>query len=472
MATVIDKLNDISKALEAGIAVGPPGTLTQGAALQKEDLSPVMNVVTFQEKHLKLSKLIPIEKATQTLIQFDRTLDYGIFGGSGTLEVSAGQENTGTYVRGIVPMAFYADRRVVTFTAQAVQTFDGKKNLERETQNAALKLAADVEFDSFRGKADFSNAGVFDGNPAAMPDIMPGMMGIDPQVRQSDNLQNTQDLMFAEYGSSASVVIAVGGTISQSNIEDGALRSANNFGEADKIYLSTDALASYNKLIYSNVRYVFSGPGSEIKNSGASLGQQWTSNGPVELESSNFLRGKTNPPLKLSSLAPSAPTFAGGVATGTTAFLNGQVYTYYVSASNEAGESAKSANAALTLTANGQQVSITISAAGSGQTARWFNVYRSAASTVLQTANASMKFIGRVKAASSGATTFLDLGNKTPGGTTGFMLDKRGLEFHELIPFTSEEMAVVDTAHRRLFYRQLCLAVKMPRFNVLFDSLT
>jgi hypothetical protein len=470
MATIIEKLNDISKALEAGIAVGPPGTLTQGAALQKEDLSPVMNIVTFQEKHLKLSKLIPVEKATSTMVQYDRMLDYGQFGGSATLEVSAGQENTGSYVRAFVPMAFYADRRVVTFAAQAIQTFDGKKNLERETSNAALKIAADIEFDLFRGKADFSNSGVFDGNPASIPLVMPGLLGIDPQVRQSDNLQSTQDLMFAEYGSSLSVVISVGGTLAQTNIEDGALRSANNFGEADHLYMSTDALASYNKLIYSNTRYVFSGPGSEIKNTGASLGQQWTSNGPVELESSNFLRAKTQPPVKISGLAPGAPTFLGGVASGSTAFVNNQVYTYYVSASNEAGESQKSANAAITISGNSQQVSLTITA-GTG-TVRWFNVYRSTAGTILATANSSMKFIGRVAAAASGATTFLDLGNKSPGGTTGFLLDKRGMEVHELIPFSSTDLAQVDTSHRKLFYRHLCLAVKTPRFNVLFDSLS
>jgi len=469
MATIIEKLNDISKALEAGIAVGAPGTLTQGAALQREDLSPVMNIVTFQEKHLKLSKLIPVEKATSTMVQYDRMLDYGIFGGSATLEVSAGQENTGSYVRAFVPMAFYADRRVVSFAAQAIQTFDGKKNLERESTNAALKIAADVEFDLFRGKTDFSNAGVFDGNPGSIPLVMPGLLGIDPQVRQSDNLQSTQDLMFAEYGSSASVVISVGGTLAQTNIEDAALRSANNFGEADHLYMSTDALASYNKLVYSGVRYVFSGPGSEIKNTGASLGMQWTSNGPVELESSNFLRAKTQPPVKVSSLAPGAPTFLGGPAAGTTAFLSGQVYTYYVSASNEAGESSKSANAAITLTANAQQVSLTVTA-GSGTT-RWYNVYRSAASSVLATSNQSMKFIGRVTAA-TGTTTFLDLGNKTPGGSTGFVLDKRGMEVHELMSFSSVDLAQVDTSHRKLFYRHLCLAVKMPRFNVLFDGLS
>ncbi len=471
MSTVIEKLNDISKALEAGIAVGGPGTLTQGAALGKQDLSSVMNIVTFQEKHLKLSKQIPVEKATQTLVQFRRTLAYGQFGGSATLEVGAGQQNTGSYVDAYTPMAFYADQRVVSFAAQAVTTFDGKKNLERESMAAALKLGADVEFDLYRGKADFSNAGVFDGNPSAMPFIMPGMFGIDPQVRESDSLQSTQDLMFAEYGSALSVVISVGGTLAQTNIEDGALRSANNFGEPGDLFMSTDALASYNKLIYSNARYVFTGPGSEIKNTGANLGVQWTSNGPVNLESSNFLRAKTQPPVIVSSLAPGAPTFGGGAVAGTTAFLNGQVYSYYVTASNEAGESAKSANAAVTLSGNGQQVSITITA-GSGTT-RFYNVYRTAASTVAITTQLSFKFIGRVAVPmAGGTTTFTDLGNKLPGGTTGFMLDKRGMHVHELIPFSSTDIARSDTAERKLFYRHLCLAVEMPRFSVLFDNLT
>lgn len=470
MATVLEKLNDIAKALEAGFATGAPGTLTQGAALGKEDLSPVMNLVTYQEKHLKLSKVIPTEKATQTLVQYDRQLDYGNFGGSATLEVSAGQENTSSYVRAFVPMAFYADRRVVSFVSQAVQTFDGKKNLERESMAAAMKIAGDVEFDLFRGKADFSNAGVFDGNMSVIPGLMPSMLGIDPQVRQSDSMQSTQDLMFAEYGSALSVVIAVGGVLQQTNLEDAALRSANNFGQADILYMSTDSLANYNKIVFSKERIILAG--SPQTATGGNLGMQWTSNGPVQLESSNFLRAKTQAPVRISGLAPNAPTATGARSGGATAFLIGQVYSYYVTASNEAGESPKSANLAVTTTANGDQITLTITPSGSGQPTRWFNVYRSAAGTSLNSTITGLKFIGRVSAAATGSTSFIDLGNKLPGGTTGFFLDKRGMEVHELIPFTSVDLAQVDTSHRKLFYRDLCLAVKTPRFNVILAELT
>ncbi len=103
MATqYLDKLGDLIKALEAGFAVGPPGSLTQGAALQRQDLSPVMNLVTFGEQKIKLQKELPIEKATSTTVEFNRQLDYGIPGGSATLEVSAGQDDTANYVRALV----------------------------------------------------------------------------------------------------------------------------------------------------------------------------------------------------------------------------------------------------------------------------------------------------------------------------------------------------------------------------------
>ena len=48
---LIKNFQSLAKALEAGIPSGAPGTLVQGAALQKEDLSPVMHNVTAQDKH-------------------------------------------------------------------------------------------------------------------------------------------------------------------------------------------------------------------------------------------------------------------------------------------------------------------------------------------------------------------------------------------------------------------------------------
>jgi hypothetical protein len=199
VSETLQKLEVLKKALEAGGMNAAPGSLTQGSALQMEDLSPVMNVATFDDSKIKLQKLFKVSPARGTLVQFNRQLDYGVFGGSAVLEGAVGQEETSDIVRSVVPMAYYVHIRRVTLQAQMVQTFDGVKAEDRVEADAALKLAGDIEFHLFRGRADFSNNGVYDGNPLAMSQGEPGMMGLDPQIRQSDYLQSTQDLMFNEY---------------------------------------------------------------------------------------------------------------------------------------------------------------------------------------------------------------------------------------------------------------------------------
>jgi len=119
-----------------------------------------MQVVTFDESHIKLQKMVKVESCKSTLAQFDRQLSYGIFGGSAQLEGAIGQEETSDFVRVTVPMAFYSHTRRVTIVANMVATVDGVKAEERAAADAAKKIAGDIEFDLFRGLADFSNAGV------------------------------------------------------------------------------------------------------------------------------------------------------------------------------------------------------------------------------------------------------------------------------------------------------------------------
>jgi hypothetical protein len=66
-------------------------------------------------------------------------------------------------------MAYYSEVRRTTHVASLVKTVTGEDPKELEAEAAALRLAGDIEFDLFRGKADFSNAGVFDGNPNVIP---------------------------------------------------------------------------------------------------------------------------------------------------------------------------------------------------------------------------------------------------------------------------------------------------------------
>lgn len=456
---VSEQLTDLLKALEAGNMNAAPSTLTQGAALQMEDLSPVMEVVTYDDSHIKLQKMVSKKSVKQTLHQFNRQLDYGIFGGSAQYEGGIGEENTSNYVRATVPMAYYSETRRVSVAANIVSTFDGVKAEDRAAKDAALRLAGDIEFDLFRGQNDFSNAGVFDGNPLAIAD-MPNMRGVDSQVRESDMIANTQDLMFAEYGSNQSVIVAVNGVLSQSSIEDAAVKSAMQMGRADKLMLDPIALSKYNKIAFAKERIMLAGSPQDA--SGAQLRTQWTSSAIVSLEPSRFLSAKTAPArARLGSAA--APSLASAVAVDAASQIAAGTYAYYVTACSERGESVKSATESEAVAA-GQRVDLTIGAVAG---AKYFNVYRSEAGGSAMTA----KFIGRVKA-SSGSTTFVDLGNKQPGSITGFLIQGDTMEQAELAPFTSLELAVSNLSMPKAFFQFTTLGVKQPRKNVLMDGVS
>lgn len=461
MATTLEQLQSLAKALEAGGYNAAPGTLVQGAALQIEDLSPVMNNVTFDESHIKLQKMLKVTPCKSTLAQFDRQLDYGQFGGSAQVEGAVGQEETSSFVRIVVPMAYYSHTRRVTIVANMVATVDGKKAEERAASDAAKKLAADIEFDLFRGKEAFSNAGVFDGNPLIIP-ALPNILGLDVQIRQSDNQRNSQDLMFGEYGSDDTMVIAGGGNLTQTMVEDASTRSAMNHGNADKLLVDPKVLSNYNKITQAKERIILAGSPQDA--TGADLRRQWVSGGTVQIEASRFLSGKSRAqvarntgPSTPGAITPTPGAGSTGLAAGT--------YQYYVTAVNQIGESPASALAAATLTA-GQQVSLSIPATTG---AVYFNVYRSAVGAAATLGACS--FIGRVNAASAGATTFLDLGNKLPRFVTGFLVQGDTMELKELAPYSRLKLAVTDLTVPEAHFRFCTLAVTQPRKNVLVDNL-
>lgn len=457
----IATLQSLVKALEGGPYNAAPSTLVQGAALQVEDLSNVMELLTYDNEHLKLQSMIETESVKSTLAQFDRQLSYGVFGGSAVGEGGVGQEETSDYVRIVVPMAYYSHIRRVTLVANLVATVDGKKAEERAASDAAKKLAGDMEFDVIRGKADFSNAGVFDGNPGVIA-ATPNMLGLDTQVRQSDAQRNAQDLMFGEYGSDDTVVIAGGGTLTQDMIEDAHVRSLMNLGDADMLLVDPKVLSAYNKITYGKERIVLAGSPQDV--TAGDLRRQFVSGGTVKIEASRFLSGKTRP----AKSRPNGPAAPGAVtatpAAGSTGLAAG-TYQCYVTACNELGESAPSiVSGGVTLTLN-QQYTLSIPAVSG---AKYFNVYRSnAAGTVAQA-----RFIGRVAAAASGATSFVDLGNKRPGFVTGILIEAGTMVQKELSPYSRVKLAQTDLSTPEAHFCFRTLAVTQPRKNALIENLT
>lgn len=458
-----DAVNQLIKALEAGQMDAAPSTLTQGSALQIEDLSPVMNNVTFDNSHIKLQKMLGTESCKSTLAQFNRQLSYGDFGGSAQLEGNIGQEETSDYVRITVPMAFYSHTRRVSIASTYVASSDGKGSEERAAADAAIKLLADIEFDSFRGLDDFSNGGVFDGNPMVVP-ALPNIHGLQLQIRQSDFQVNARDAMFAEFGSDDSVVLAAGGTLTQDRVEDSAVRSALNFGTANRLMVDPIVLSAYNKMTFGKERIILAG--SPQGATGGDLQKQWVSGGTVNIEGSQFLRGKARP-ARPRPEGPGAPANLTGVAAAAGTTLAAGTYTYFACAANEVGESLASTAPAIVLAA-GDKATMTITHPSGGSLPRHFNMYRSAAGGSAATA----KFIGRVQITPNSSTTvFVDLGNKLPGYVTGVLVQGDTMTMKELAPYSRIKLAVTDLSKPEGHFRFCTLAVQQPRKNVLIDNL-
>jgi hypothetical protein len=455
------ELQALIKALEAGNYNAAPGSLVQGAALQQEDLSPVMHNVTWGDEHIKLQKALTVKDAKSQLVSFNRQLDYGIFGGSAQFEGGIGEEDTSSYVRAVVPMCFYSTTRRVTVAANMIGAFDGVKAEDRSSDDAAKKLAGDIEIDLYKGMADFSNGGLFDGNPGAIADL-PNCHGLDLQIRQSDAQQSTQDQMFAEFGSDQTVVLSADGALTQSILEDASVRSAMNMGHADKFEADPIVLSAYNKIAHLKERIVLAGSAQE--NSGAHLRQQWTSSGAVQLEASRFLSGKTRPARSRpgSPAAPAVPVLAD--AGAASSLLTAGTYIYYVTAANMRGESVRSPSASVVVAADGDKVTVTITQVS---LAAYYNVYRTDAGEAV----ADAKFIGRIRQ-SVGNPVFTDLGNKSPGSVTGYLLQMDTLGIHQLSAYSKLKLAISDLSLPEAHFRFLSLAAYQPRKNVVLDNIS
>jgi hypothetical protein len=454
----LSNLQNLVKALEAGQSNAAPSTLLNGPALHVENLSKVMEVVTYDNEHLKLQKLIDSTSCKSVLAQFDRVLGYGIFGGSAQLEGAVGQEEDSQISRIVVPMAYYSHIRRVTLVANLIETVDGKKAEERAASDAAKKLAGDIEFDLIRGKADFSNGGVYDGNEFAIP-TLPNMLGLDTQVRQSDGQRNASDLMFGEFGSDDTVVISGGGTLSQEMIEDAHVRSEMNLGDADMLLVDPKVLSAYNKITLAKERVILAGSPQDA--TGADLRRQWVSGGTVKIESSRFLSGKTRPASPRAG-TPGAPVTVTGTPSGGSTGLAAGTYQYGITAVNEVGESPMFVISGGVAVTSNQQVAVAITAVSG---AKAYNVYRSNAGGSV----ASMRFIGRV--AANGNTTFTDLGNKKPGFVTGLLIEGDTMEMMELAPYSRVKLAQTELSTPEAHFRFLTLAVKQPRKNAIIDNL-
>ena len=120
------ELGDLQKALEAGMLTGQAttnSTSASGGPLKVESLEKTLKVVTFQDKNIAAWKLIPKDKAFNTVEEFNQVSSYGSEENSAFLiEGELPGEEDSTYTRRAQLVKFMGVTRSVSHVMTLVNT--------------------------------------------------------------------------------------------------------------------------------------------------------------------------------------------------------------------------------------------------------------------------------------------------------------------------------------------------------------
>jgi hypothetical protein len=338
-----DKIYELAKAMSAGDTTGQGliGTLTSGAALKTESLEPMLKILTSQDKHIVLHKILPKQNAYNTVEEFNQLVDYGLNIGIFNKEGETPQFTDSIYRRESVLIKYTGVSGEVTHPFTLVRLGSGVGDaLAQEVKNKtqfllrALNKAYPVSDsrlieDEFDGIFKQHYTGV---TGAALP--------------SAANLN--------KYFADSSVVDARGYILSDKMVEDAAHGVVNdNFGMVSTIIGPPIVFSNYVSQFHESKRIIVGQQGGvEGATMGQSVNDIMTQFGKINVVSDIFFDYKVSKAYNeaaTSAKAPTAPLSTNPITNSTTAvpadtqtrFTDGAgSYWYGVTAKNRYGESA------------------------------------------------------------------------------------------------------------------------------------
>ena len=328
-----NKLHDLVKAISATHQTGRDltGQSTSGSALKAESLDPVLKILTNRDKHIVLWKMIPKQKAYNTVEEFNQLVDYGLETGVFNNEGETPEFSDSIYRRQAALVKYMGISGEVTHPATLVRLGSGVGDiLAQEIQNKTQFLLRSINrslptADSAMVSNEFD--GIFKQHYSAV----------------ASNLD--------AYYQDSSVVDARGSVLLDKHVENAAHSVVNdNFGMISDIITNPQVLSDYATNFHESKNIFVGSPGAVV---GATMGQSvndiQTQFGRVNAVSDIFFDRKTKKlynAAATSAKSPAKPTKDGStpvaVITDTsTKFGDGAgSYFYAVTAKNRYGESA------------------------------------------------------------------------------------------------------------------------------------
>lgn len=420
----------------AGTVGGDSGSLSP---LVPQSIENTLASATFTMKELALWPAIPKINVSNTLHEYAVINDHGLDLEAFIAEGSGGTTNRSSYERKSVKIKYMAERREVTDVGSLVGLIGNQSNaIAAETERGTLRLLSKLERSLWHANEDV--------NPLAFD-------GIIKQIEGYNNGANTFDLA----GKSPTPRLL------QEVLAE--LQSAPRFGRPDCIYVEPRIHAELIKFAVQFGRHDQFGVSRSSQ--GLSYGVReleiQSPYGPVPVKSAPFLFNAYKAPASASATngAPANATLTSAVASNVPASskfdsADAGDYIYRIVAVNNSGYSAPVDSSAVTV-AQGDIVTLTIA---NQSDAVFFKIYR----TEVGGAAADASLIGEIKAASAGATTFIDSNAVRPNCSKIVFVqhDPDVLEFARLLDFFRRPLAEVATSKPFLLMLFGSPIVKVP----------
>lgn len=333
-----DKLYELAKAMSAGEATGQGlvDQLTSGAALKTESLDPMLKILTSQDRHIVLYRILPKQKAYNTVEEFNQLVDYGLDIGVFNKEGETPQFTDSIYRRKSILVKYLGVSGEVTHPFTLVRLGSGIGDaLAQEVKNKTQFLLRALD----KAIPVAENRLIEDEFDGIFRQHFVGVTG--STTVSAANL--------AKYFNDSTVVDARGYILSDKMVEDAAHAVVNdNFGLVSTIIGPPVVFSNYVSQFHESKRIVVGLDGAvEGATMGQSVNKIMTQFGKLDIVNDIFFDYKTSKKYNdaaTSAKAPTAPTPGGdptAVQTDTSTMFSGYAgdYWYAVTAKNRYGES-------------------------------------------------------------------------------------------------------------------------------------
>jgi|GEM_PF-3040633 len=477
---------ELLKTLQVGHGyLGSPTSLVGGGALGVESIDGTLKSVTYDATNLVMWPSIAQDRAYSLVEQYVRTNSYGDAGSPYIPESGSPVMNDSEYNRHASKVVFFSTRRGVSLASTLVKQNFGGDIEGRETNSGTLWMLERLERELYKGSADFSNAGKFDGNMSAIPMKVQNLnlMGMEQQIRAGDSDYTAQSRAFDGFGGAQTVILSKDDDIiNESDIETEANILVENFGRPNELHVSPKNLSDFIKQFYPKERV--NQLGIADGRAGYIVKTMTTTAGDVALRANVFLKPKEGKKSNMDRAGvPAAPAGLENAATASLIAGSGnamdqaalssklkaaEVYVYEVTAVNEQGEgNASVVSVAVTLSADGNGTSFFILDPAAGNLPTHYAVYRTA-----KAGTGVRKFVGYV-ARTGAKSKYTDLGNKFAGAGVAYMADMRPeiMVWKQLAPLLKINLAAISTAKEFLLWLAGTLIVFAPRKSGIIENI-